>query len=270
MSEDETPVPASSPSTCEPFLPVALVTGAASGIGAATVRAIAARCSAVAVHTRGASAESRSRLAAIADGARELGTDVVELIGDIAEPGTARRIVEETIARFGRLDHLVANAGFADRRSTADLTRADFDRSLATMAGAFLELAQAAAPALDASPQGRIVYLSSFVAHRYAQGALFPASAAAKAAGEALMRTLAAELAPSGVTVNAVVPGYTRKDGGHTALNPEAWKAAAAVTPLGRIAEPDDIAALIAFLLSPAARQITGQAIAVDGGLSLG
>ena len=173
--------------SCEIVLPVALVTGAASGIGAATVRAIATRCRALAVHTRGASPESRSRLAAMAALARDAGADVLELDGDLAAPGTGRRLVEATLERFGSLDHLVANAGFADRRGTADLTRADLDRSFATMAGAFLELAQAATPALKASPQGRVVYLSSFVAHRYAQGALFPASAAAKAAGIPLL-----------------------------------------------------------------------------------
>lgn len=254
----------------EPFRPVALVTGAASGIGAATVRAIASRCHGVAMHTRGANGESRARLASVAVAARAAGAETLELDGDLGDSGSAARIVEAALVRFGRLDHVVANAGFADRRPTADLTRADLDRSLAAMAGAYFELGKAAAPALRASPQGRLVYLSSFVAHRYAQGALFPASAAAKAAGEALTRTFAAELAPSGVTVNAVVPGYTRKDGGHSALNQDAWKAAAAATPLGRIAEPDDVAALIAFLLSPAARHITGQAIAVDGGLSLG
>ncbi|MGE0699062.1 MAG: SDR family NAD(P)-dependent oxidoreductase [Hyphomicrobiaceae bacterium] len=255
---------------CEPWLPVALVTGAASGIGAATVRAIASRCRGIAVHARGSRPDSRDGLDRVAAEAREAGADVLVLHGDLAEPGAARRLVESTIGHFGGLDQVVANAGFADRRGTAELTRLDLDRSLATMAGAFLELAQAATPALRASPHGRVVYLSSFVAHRFVPGGLFPASAAAKAAGEALMRTLAAELAPAGVTVNAVVPGYTRKDGGHTALNPDAWKAAAAATPLGRIAEPADIAALVAFLLSPAARHITGQAIAVDGGLSLG
>jgi 3-oxoacyl-[acyl-carrier protein] reductase len=253
-----------------PFRPVTLVTGAASGIGAATVRKIAGGCEGVVLHTRGTTDASRVRLSAVAEAAREAGAEVLELHGDLAEAGAALRLVEQTMARFGRLDHVVANAGFADRRSTVDVTRADLDRSLATMAGAFRELAQGARDALTRSPQGRVVYLSSFVAHRYAQGSLFPVSAAAKAAGEAIMRTLAAELAASGVTVNAVVPGYTRKDGGHTALAADAWKAAAAATPLGRIAEPDDIAALIAFLLSAEARHITGQAIAIDGGLSLG
>jgi NAD(P)-dependent dehydrogenase (short-subunit alcohol dehydrogenase family) len=250
---------------------VALVTGAASGIGAATARLIAPRCRHLALHGRATSEDSRARLQATAKACAELGAETVTLTGDLAEPGTGRRLVEETLARCGgRLDHLISNAGFADKRSISELTRADVDRSYATMTGAFFDLAQAARPALAASKQGRVVVVSSFVAHRFVLGGLFPASAAAKAGAEALARALAAELAADGVTVNAVIPGYTRKDGGHTALSSDAWKKAAEVTPLGRIGDPEDVAQLIAFLLSPAARHITGQAIAVDGGLSLG
>ena len=116
-----------------------------------------------------------------------------------------------------------------------------------------------------------MVAVSSFVAHVFKTGRTFPVTAAAKAAVEGLAKSLAAQAAPAGITVNCVAPGYTKKDAtGHSALSEDAWKAAADLTPLGRIAEPVDIAALIAFLLSPAARHITGQVIHVDGGLSLG
>jgi NAD(P)-dependent dehydrogenase (short-subunit alcohol dehydrogenase family) len=108
------------------------------------------------------------------------------------------------------------------------------------------------------------------VAKRFARGGLFPASASAKAAAEALVKTLAIELAADGVTVNCVAPGYTRKDHGSGQLDASAWTKAAEMTPLGRIADPIDIARLIAFLLSDGARHITGQIIAVDGGLTLG
>lgn len=249
---------------------VALVTGAASGIGAATARLIAPGCRHLVLHGRASKPESKARLEATAAGCAALGADVMTLTADLAEPGAGKTLVEQTIAHCGGLDHLVSNAGFADKRSVAELGRADVDRSYAAMTGAFFEMAQAAMPALKASPQGRIVLVSSFVAHRFARGGLFPASAAAKAGAEALARSLAAELAPSGVTVNAVVPGYTRKDSGSTALSADAWAKAAEITPLGRIGDPADVAALIAFLLSPAARHITGQSIAVDGGLSLG
>lgn len=248
---------------------VTVVTGAASGIGAATARLLARPGAKLALHTRGQSQASRTALQHIAAEMHEAGADTMLLYGDLGEEGCGRRIVEVARAHFGRVDRIVANAGFSDRRATTELQRSDVDRSYAAMTGSFFEIAQAARADLETSSCGRIVLVSSFVAHAFAPGRVFPASAVAKAGAEALMRALAAELAPKRVTVNAVVPGYTRKDGGHTSINAEAWARAEAATPMGRLGEPMDVGHLIAFLLSPVARHITGQAIAVDGGLTL-
>ena len=95
-------------------------------------------------------------------------------------------------------------------------------------------------------------------------------TAAAKASIESLAKSLAVQLASSGATVNCVAPGYTHKDAtGHSAISPEAWQQAIDRTPLGRIAKPDDIAAMVQFLLSRDAQHVTGQVIHVDGGLSI-
>lgn len=250
--------------------PVVLVTGAASGIGAATARLVAGPNVRLALHSRAHSPEGQVRFARTLASLREQGADVLELTGDLVAAGAGERLVAAMMAHYGRIDQIVANAGFADKRSTTELTRADFDRSFDGMAGSLFEMAKAAQPSLRSSPNGRIVFVSSFVARRFARGGLFPASASAKAAAEALVKTLAVELAADGVTVNCVAPGYTRKDHGSGQLDSAAWAKAAELTPLGRIADPIDIARVIAFLLSEGARHITGQIIAVDGGLTLG
>src|SRR4029453_9085232 len=138
-----------------------------------------------------------------------------------AKPNTARRLVDETTAAFGRLDVVVSNAGFADRRAIGTLDRAAWDESLSAMTSAFFELATAAKPWLvKAGAGGRLIGVSSFVAHAFARGLMsFPASAAAKAGMEALAKALAADLAPSGATVNCVAPGFIEKDpDAHAAL----------------------------------------------------
>jgi 3-oxoacyl-[acyl-carrier protein] reductase len=178
--------------------------------------------------------------------------------------------VHETLAHFGALDQLVANAGHAQRQTLGALDADTFSETFAAMPGAFAALVKRASAALETSQRGRVVALSSFVAHRYRGDAPFAATAAAKAAIESLAKTAAAELAPHGVTVNCVAPGYTRKERGPSAANAAAWTHAAEVTPLGHVAEPADVAALIAFLLSDEARHITGQVIHIDGGLTLG
>jgi NAD(P)-dependent dehydrogenase (short-subunit alcohol dehydrogenase family) len=245
-----------------------VVTGAGSGIGAATCRRLAAQGVALVMHT----GSNREGIEALAQECRAVPSRVV--IGDLAEPETVDALLDAAQA-LGRLRGVVANAGFADRRGLAELDDAAVERSLRVMVVPLAHLLRKSLGLLKAGAAsgglGRFVAVSSFVAHRFTPGTSgFAASAAAKAGVEALIKSAAAELAPSGVTVNAVAPGYVRKDRPHTgALNEAQWAQALARVPMGRLATPDDIAAPIAFLLSADAAYITGQVIHIDGGMTL-
>jgi 3-oxoacyl-[acyl-carrier protein] reductase len=239
----------------------ALVTGGARGIGLAIATALAGRDAKVAlVDVDQLALEGAARLL-------HKGTAFFE--ADVSKPDDVRRSVEATVARFGRLDILVNNAGICPLTTFSEISVEEWDRVLVVnLTGAFL-FCQAALPHLRRSGRkGRIISISS-VAGRMGGLTVGAHYAASKAGLIGLTKSLARLLAEDGVTVNCVAPGTTE-----TSLT-DSWSREARDTlrdgiPLGRFAEPDEIAEAVCFLASDRASFITGATLDVNGGLYLG
>jgi len=209
--------------------------------------------------------------AAVVDELRGLGATVLtvartsaDISADISEDGAAERVISAAREKLGGLEILVNNVGTNVRKSTLALSDPEIETVLTTNLTAALGFCKAAQPML-AESRGCIVNIGS-VAGNVAIGTGV-AYAMSKAALDQLTRYLAVEWAGAGVRVNSVNPFYTRTPLAQPVLDdPERLARVLANTPLGRIAEPEDIAAAVAFLCLPAARHITGQCLAVDGG----
>jgi 3-oxoacyl-[acyl-carrier protein] reductase len=243
-----------------------LITGAGIGIGRATALAFAAGGDHVVV-TDVLEAEGKAVVGDIA--ARGGSAAFIKL--DVRSTVDADRVVGEVEARRGAIDVIVANAGIAHRVPLADLTDKKWDETFEIDLKGMLRIIRPAVPAMKAKG-GAIVCTSSIMGVAYGWDEHVHYSAA-KAGVVGLVRGLAVELARSGIRVNGIAPGYIRTAqllSKEHSLGPEGAEAAGAFIPMGRIGEPDEIADVIYFLASPAARYMTGQTVAVDGGLLVG
>jgi 3-oxoacyl-[acyl-carrier protein] reductase len=241
---------------------VALVTGSSRGIGRAVARRLAAEGAFVGVHY----VNRRDEALAAADEIRDAGGEAVVLAGDVADAASVDRLFGELEEQAGPVDVLVSNAGVHRGGRVASLAPADFDLVVRTsLYGAFHCIRRAVPPMVERH-WGRVITVSSAVALRGSPGDA--AYGAAKAGLLGLTRCVAAELAPTGVTVNALLPGLVWTEM-TTSLSPKAQAGLRRAVPAGRDGAPEDVAAAAAYLASPEASYVTGVALPVDGGLLL-
>lgn len=247
--------------------PTVLITGAGIGIGHATARAFATAGYRVIVTDVLDEAG-----AATAASIRDSGGDAQFHHLDVRSTAEAGRVVGEVIAAHGAIDCVVANAGIAHRASLDDLDDDNWDETLDIDLKGMLRVIRPALPSMRARRTGSIVCVSSIMGIAYGWNEHVHYSAA-KAGVIGLMRGLAVELARDGIRVNAIAPGYVRTAQSLSTVHsggPAGLDQAAAFIPMGRVGEPDEIADVILFLASQAARYMTGQTVVVDGGLLVG
>jgi NAD(P)-dependent dehydrogenase (short-subunit alcohol dehydrogenase family) len=237
---------------------VAVITGGARGIGRATAEAFAAAGARVVLVDRDLDEAKKAASAMSNAEAHAL---------DVTLEAEVNRFFDDVAARLGRIDILVNNAGASIRKPTTELTKAEWDTVIAVNQTAVFLCSRAAARHMLAQKSGAIVNLASIMGS--SGGGLYPniSYQASKGAVVNMTRAMAIEWAKEGIRVNAVAPAWVRT--GFIApilAKPELVSAIEGVTPIGRLVEPEEVAAAILYLASPAASMTTGHVLAVDGG----
>ncbi|HMH50681.1 MAG TPA: SDR family oxidoreductase [Candidatus Acidoferrum sp.] len=237
---------------------IMLVTGATRGLGLEIARGMAAAGAVVGVNGRDA------------ERAREIAKTMPNAFAapfDITDVDAAEAVIDDVVARHGALDGLVNNAAVRDRRALTDIAPDDFRRLIETNLVAQYALSRVAARHMAERGRGRLVFISSMVGPRSFQGD--PAYVASKGGLEALMRALAVELGPRGITANAIAPGFFQTEGNARFFDQPRVVELARRIPLQRFGRPEELVGAAIFLASDAASYITGQVLTVDAGLSI-
>ena len=238
---------------------VAVVTGGGQGLGRAITLALVRSGAKVAVADM-----NLDTAEAVAAEVGQLGGEALAVQVDVADEVSVAALRDRTLGRWNRVDVLVANAGLYPRSMVVDMPEEEWDRVLDVNVGGQFLCARAFAPAMKQQGSGRIICTASSIAYKGAAG--HSHYAASKAATLGFVRGLARELAPHGITVNAIAPGTANTAMPRQHRSEESMRERATQVPLGRLAEPEDIANAAAFLAGDAASYVTGQTIVVNGG----
>ena len=245
---------------------VAIITGASRGIGEAVAQRFAAEGASVVVNYR-----SNADLAeAVVNRVRDAGGNAIALQADVSSRSDTDRLRDETLDTFGKIDILISNAGIVIDKPFIDSTDDDWSAAIGTNLRGFFNVTQSILPHMMERGYGRVVATGSIIDDVADFGGnRYSVCAASKGGILSIMRPIAAEMAPHGITVNAVSPGYiaTEMLG---EIDPAGLEESLRLVPMRRYGKPDEIAAAMLFLASDDAAYITGQTLRVNGGMAMG